>query len=309
MVYLPTEAQFWCFICRLSLNFGGLFADWVSILVVYLPTESQFLCFICRLRHNFGVLFADWGPILVFYLPTEAQFCFCICWLRLLILMEKICWVVSALNGTFDYSSNKHNWICPLFSCVYYIGIIVTHKGVYFRRFTSLPRHVISSSDRRNKKWLPSTETIALQRWNVSRSNRLFQLTLTTINLSFLLDFVKYLGPFSKSCSVDKIPHQKYSLSKFIWLPAKLSYKMYAFWQVVCVIMLSTSICLATFSDKHRYEIGVCFRDHDQKHVSALVIGRAFSRVRLCWNHVTVSTKLEPSSRWRIVKSNNSFVP
>ena len=37
----------------------------------------------------------------------------------------------------------------------------------------------------------------------------------------------------------DKIAHQKNLLSGIIWLPARLSYKMYAFWLVVCFILLS----------------------------------------------------------------------
>ena len=37
------------------------------------------------------------------------------------------------------------------------------------------------------------------------------------------------------------------STVKFLWLPAKLSYNMYAFWLVVCFILLSRNICWANF--------------------------------------------------------------
>ena len=33
-------------------------------------------------------------------------------------------------------------------------------------------------------------------------------------------------------------------ISRFLWLPVKCSYKMYAFWLVVCLILLSKNICL-----------------------------------------------------------------
>ena len=56
------------------------------------------------------------------------------------------------------------------------------------------------------------------------------------------------LGPISQSCSADKIAYQKILLSGFLWLLAKLSYKMYAFWLVVCFILLIKNICLAKFS-------------------------------------------------------------
>ena len=41
---------------------------------------------------------------------------------------------------------------------------------------------------------------------------------------------------------------QKNVLSRFLWLPAKLSYKMYAFWLAVCFILLSTNVCLVSSS-------------------------------------------------------------
>ena len=52
-------------------------------------------------------------------------------------------------------------------------------------------------------------------------------------------------GPISQA---GEIAHHKFLLSKFLWLPAKLSYNMYASWLVVCFITLSTSIYSAKFS-------------------------------------------------------------
>ena len=40
---------------------------------------------------------------------------------------------------------------------------------------------------------------------------------------------------------------QKKLLSRFHWLPAKLLYKMYAVWLVVCFLLLIRNICLADF--------------------------------------------------------------
>ena len=54
-------------------------------------------------------------------------------------------------------------------------------------------------------------------------------------------------GQFHRAALADKIAYQKNLLSRFLWLPAKLSYKMYAFWLVVCFILLSKNICLANF--------------------------------------------------------------
>ena len=51
-----------------------------------------------------------------------------------------------------------------------------------------------------------------------------------------------------RAALADKIASQINLLSRFLWLPAKLSYKMYAFWLVVCFILLSKNICLAKFS-------------------------------------------------------------
>ena len=46
----------------------------------------------------------------------------------------------------------------------------------------------------------------------------------------------------------EKIAYQKYLLSIFLWLPAKLSYKMYAIWLVVYFKLLSKNICLAKWT-------------------------------------------------------------
>ena len=48
---------------------------------------------------------------------------------------------------------------------------------------------------------------------------------------------------------------EKKCLSRFLWLPAKLSYKMYEYWLVVCFKLLSKNICLAQFSAQQLYEI------------------------------------------------------
>ena len=53
-----------------------------------------------------------------------------------------------------------------------------------------------------------------------------------------------------------KIAYQKNWLSRFCWLPAKLSYKIYVFWLVDCFILLSENDFLTKFSAKQLYEIG-----------------------------------------------------
>ena len=55
---------------------------------------------------------------------------------------------------------------------------------------------------------------------------------------------------------IAMIAYQKNLLCVFLWLPAKLSHKMYAFWLVVWFILLSKNIWLAKFSAKQFYEIG-----------------------------------------------------
>ena len=49
----------------------------------------------------------------------------------------------------------------------------------------------------------------------------------------------------SWSYLADKIAYQNILFSRFIWLPTKLVYKMYAFWLVVCLILLSSFMRLA----------------------------------------------------------------
>ena len=63
-------------------------------------------------------------------------------------------------------------------------------------------------------------------------------------------------GQVHKSCLADKIAYRKELLSEFILLPAKLSYQIHAFGLVVCFILLSKHICLATFSAQQLYGIG-----------------------------------------------------
>ena len=50
---------------------------------------------------------------------------------------------------------------------------------------------------------------------------------------------------FIEPLEAEIIAYQKNLLSRFCWLPAKLSYKVCAFWLVVCCILLSKNICLA----------------------------------------------------------------
>ena len=63
-------------------------------------------------------------------------------------------------------------------------------------------------------------------------------------------------GQFHKA---EIIAYQKYLLSTFYWLPAKLWHKMSALWLVVCFITLSENVCLAKFSAEQLYEIGPLF--------------------------------------------------
>ena len=62
-----------------------------------------------------------------------------------------------------------------------------------------------------------------------------------------------------QSCLADKIAYRKNLRSGFVRLPAKLPYKMYGFWLVLCLILLSKNICLAKFSALQLYEIGPWF--------------------------------------------------
>ena len=51
-------------------------------------------------------------------------------------------------------------------------------------------------------------------------------------------------GQFHRAAKQTIIAYQKDLLIGFLWLPAKLSDGIYAFWLVVCFILLSKNICL-----------------------------------------------------------------
>ena len=57
--------------------------------------------------------------------------------------------------------------------------------------------------------------------------------------------YIKPWGQFHRAEKVEKSAEQKCLFSKFLWLTAKLSYKMYEFWLVVCFILLSKNILLS----------------------------------------------------------------
>ena len=71
-----------------------------------------------------------------------------------------------------------------------------------------------------------------------------YPFTLFTATGSLFL-YVNSSGPNFIELISRKNAYQKDLLSRFIRLPAKLSYEVYAFWLVVCFIQLSKIICLA----------------------------------------------------------------
>ena len=66
-----------------------------------------------------------------------------------------------------------------------------------------------------------------------------------TIRFTFAFAWSSNWGQFHRAAKQNKLLTRKNFLNRFLWLPAKPSYKMYALWLVVCFILLSKILCLA----------------------------------------------------------------